>query len=215
MSTFMDVTAECPHCGLPHELVVARGINIARTPAARDAILEGTFQQFHCSGCREPFTVVRPFTYVDWSRAQMFGVFPLSDIGDWRRCEETLQGTFSRTLGDESDGAPDLIPDEINLRTVFGLDALREKLLLFEAGLDDDVVEVMKLRWVMEGDGERRSRPLVIDVVGGIIVVRGEDDTAVWTRADYDALKHDDDTIGPFLDVLAGGSFRDIVRFAS
>jgi len=215
MSTFTDITAGCPNCGTQQELTVARGINVARTPAARDAIMEGRFQRYCCSGCRVEFTVLRPFTYVDWSRAQMFGVFPLADIDEWPRCEQVLEGTFSRTLGDESDGAPDGIPDEIRLRTVFGLDALREKLLLFDAGMDDAVVEVMKLRWVMEGGAAERRRPLVIDVVADMLVVRSEDETAVWSRADYEALRRDEETVTPFLDVLAAGSFRDLVRFAS
>jgi hypothetical protein len=117
---------------------VADCVNVGRTPKVREKILNGEFHRIKASGGNGPVSVEKPFFYADFERGQFFLVLPRWDRHKWREAAED----FHKVLGHLPES---LAPaDRRKVRLVFGLAELREKLLAFDAELNDRLVEVLK-----------------------------------------------------------------------
>jgi len=145
MSVYQDRTLTCPHC--QHEAVrsVAVSLNGARAQRQRAAILDGTFQRFTCDACGKVYRADGPLIYVDFDAKLWIGVFPAPRERTWWMCEREPQLTFERNM---LESCPPMVREwapGFTIRTVFGLDGLREKLVAHAAGIDDCVLEAYKL----------------------------------------------------------------------
>ena len=72
-------------------------------------------------------------------------MFPTSMRGRPEPCEKVLAETFEFTMKEQ---APQFVKDYAAgffVRTVFGVEELREKLVIHEAGFDDFLVEILKM----------------------------------------------------------------------
>jgi hypothetical protein len=152
MSIFKPRTIPCPHCETRQRRLVAHSINADRRPDLRQAILDDRFQRFDCGGCGRRFAVDGPFFYFDLGRRQWLGVYPAR----WERGWRALEAEVERSHRDAAvEHAPRMIRElapGLTVRAVFGLPALRDKLLCFESGIDDVALEILKLRLMLEGD---------------------------------------------------------------
>jgi hypothetical protein len=97
-----------------------------------------------------------PFLYVDAAHRQVIVVYPAEAVDEWRELEHEVVDT--RELGfvpESAIGGDDDIGlgegDEVTLRTVFGLEALREKLMCADHAIDDAKLEAVKLRLILDG----------------------------------------------------------------
>jgi hypothetical protein len=148
---------------------VAVSLNVTRSPEQRERLLSGELHRVRCTGCGEPNRIETNFSYFDLDRRQLFMVFPPGDEPRWAELERAPTILRDRNLaGDAAPAFARQLGAELQLRTVFGLDALREKVLLFEAGLDDVAVELTKLAWMRGGGLGRlvaleRPRARVVD----------------------------------------------------
>ena len=115
-----------------HESGGGHGIKrAAPSPALRDEIVSGTFQVFTCEVCGHPVVYTGEFPYLDLDRRQFIGVFP-SDVGDRLgiATKHTHESAFDPDAqsADTPSVAQSLV-HEVAVRCVFGLSALREKLI--------------------------------------------------------------------------------------
>jgi CpXC protein len=145
MSTFALRTVQCPNCHDTRDREVATSINASRSPARRDEILSGTFQVFTCEVCGHPIVYTGEFPYLDLDRRQFIGVFPSAWETDWDRYEARAETAFGRTLGTEAPSVAQSLASDVAVRCVFGLPALREKLIAADERFDDRLVEAFKL----------------------------------------------------------------------
>lgn len=191
MSTFRPHTVACPACARPMDVHLLEGMHITRIPDVRAAILDGTFHVFGCPGCGHRFVVEVPAIYTDFPSWQYVAV----DVG--RPPELGPVKAKHRRVFDEcfTLGPPAAQELALSMRTrlVFGYPALREKLLLWDAGLDDRVVEGLKgdlLRREGLGPGAEEIRVVAVLDGGHLVCARleaappgapGEAD--VYTRA--------------------------------
>jgi hypothetical protein len=143
MAVFHPHKVRCT-CGKEFLAPLARSVNAARSPQIREAILKGTFHSFTCPKCSERVTVERPFYYTDLSRHCLYHVRPRGRRHEFKETSRDLDrvaGFFpAATL---PDGKP-------TLRVLFGLDELREKLVAQDAGIDDRLLELLKVLLVYE-----------------------------------------------------------------
>lgn len=164
MSKFDPQTFACPRCGREFLAGTAESINFTRMPRARERLLDGSFHRFPCEHCGTVITIDRVFTCVDLRREQFLHVFPLDHEKDWPKWEEIAGETFWNAFGSGPPMVQALGP-RYRVRAVFGLDAAADKLRLWDAGLDDAIVELQKLE-LFAGAPELRERgDAVIDVV--------------------------------------------------
>lgn len=146
---------------------VAIGLHITRLPHVREKILDGEFHRFDCSTCGHRIEVRQPLIYTDFERGHWIEVLPNEEIASWPDLAPAAAAIFDRAV---VHGAPILRSrvEAFAVRLVFGYAELREKVLLFEAGLDDRAVECLKLL-AIRSDPSRfgfRDRLLVQRIVG-------------------------------------------------
>jgi|GEM_PF-2245817 len=142
MSTFRPRTVTCLSCAAPFEVQLLEGLHITRLPAQRQAILDGTFHTFRCPHCGAPTVVEVPAIYTDFERHHYLAI---EVEGDWRTARKRHQRVFDEcfTLGPAPAQA---LGGALTCRLVYGYRALREKILCFDHGIDDAVLEALKTR---------------------------------------------------------------------
>jgi hypothetical protein len=153
MSTFVPSTIAC-RCGKRYDVEVANGLHISLRPDLRQKILDGTFHRFFCPACGMTTMIDAMMAFTDFPRRQWFTIAPSHGL-PWRRTWlELARASFQATM---VDNAPEMVVGwgrEMTRRLMFGLAALREKLIIADAGLDDRVVELMKIQIVRDLRGE-------------------------------------------------------------
>lgn len=138
MAIVYPYVAKCS-CGASLTANLADGVNVSRTPAIREAIVAGRFHKVACAACKRTVTAEKSFFYTDLDRGTFIQVKPRQDRHLWRQASRAL------------DGAITSIPQGLNeagvrqVRVVFGMAELREKLIAEDLGLDDRAVELLKV----------------------------------------------------------------------
>ncbi len=143
MSTFVRQPLCCHACGEHFEVPLLKGMHITRIPQVRSSILDGTFQVFGCVRCGHAIHVERASIYTDFEEGQYVAI-EVSGHPDPAEAVAFHQGVFDRCFA----MAPAVTQDlsrHLRPRLVFGLAALREKLLCWDNDLDVRVLEVPKV----------------------------------------------------------------------
>ncbi len=149
MSTWVVRPLQCP-CGERFTAQLADGLHITKLPHVREAILAGTFHNVTCPACRVTRVVQTKTLYTDFDRMHWVAVAPPWLAADWETWAAVTQEEFDRNMRVAAPPMIQEIADDFRVRVVFGLDALAEKLRIWDAGMDDSVVEALKMRLVAE-----------------------------------------------------------------
>jgi hypothetical protein len=131
-------------CGAPVRVFVATSVNAERHPHMREAILRRTFHVFECGACHQPVGIDKEFLYIDLSRGEFYGVFPLAAAADPAPCARQIAAAFDTALGANVGAPARQLAEGMRVRVCFGLEELREKIVAREAGLADLALEHLK-----------------------------------------------------------------------
>jgi predicted nucleic-acid-binding Zn-ribbon protein len=145
VSVFRPVPLQCPVCGAAQTVTLAVSLNGPRVPEILDEIRCGSFHHITCPECAADYYADGPLIYIDFERKRWIGEFPHAWECSWATLEQQPLASFRRAM---IDMAPPFLRDEsagFTIRTVFGLDALAEKIAVLDAGLDDRAIEIVKL----------------------------------------------------------------------
>jgi len=222
MSLFDQQTVTCPACEHSQVLEFALSLNAARRPDLRDAVLDGSYQRFACENCDATFRIEPRLTYLDIQRNQWYLVKPVQDVAHWSEFEVAAQVIFDEAYGEKAPAAARAVGAEMQVRVLFGWQALREKLLCQDAGLDDVTLELAKLVLVRAGD----ELPLADNVELRFAGVEGDDlrfnwvsgeterpiETMLVPRKLYDDIAADPASWQKLRDQLLAGTFVDFNR---
>jgi hypothetical protein len=156
VSTWYRERDACAHCGASIEAEIARGVHASRAPAVRDRVLRGELHRARCAGCGHVQEIVRALVYTDFPRGQWVHVAVPDDLARWPELEHDLLGQADRALHAGSPLALE-VADRMRVRLVFGSAELRERLIIWEAGLNDSIVECVKLVNRRDAPAIRRS----------------------------------------------------------
>ncbi len=223
MSIFLRVTATCTKCGKAAEAELAASVNADRRQDLRDAILDGSFQSVICGGCGAAIRLPAHLTYIDINRGQWILVEDTDRLEQWYVAEADASALYDQAFGRLAPPLQRQIGAEIDARLVFGWTALREKLIAKQAGLDDGILELLKisvLRNVPAPPLNDRTELRLIDVAedGDLLLrwVNGMTEEGIvdlpLKRDLYDTLAAN---LGPWQELLAGvrgGLFVDMNR---
>ncbi|HJJ28237.1 MAG TPA: CpXC domain-containing protein [Methanocorpusculum sp.] len=136
----------CPVCGHEQEVLVTPTVNVTTDPDMREKVLSGEIFLFTCDKCGFKGYAGFPMVYEDKETAGGFLIYLEPD------CEE-------RVVGIDGDVADQVIYREILMRLVTDVHGLQEKIYIFEAGLDDRVMELFKVlalsKMVADGEDKR------------------------------------------------------------
>ncbi|HEY5948909.1 MAG TPA: CpXC domain-containing protein [Kofleriaceae bacterium] len=161
MSTWFDEAVTCPACGVEQTARLARGIHVSRAPEAREQVFDRTFHRVKCTACSVRFVAKRPLVYTDMDRKHWIQVALADERPRWPELESLTDQVFERAFT----GSPlvEAQRDSFKVRLVFGIEELREKLVIWRAGFDDAIVEVVKLRMFAVEPGLSRAHRLLVD----------------------------------------------------
>lgn len=133
MSRMSTELISCPKCGKESEFVVWSSLNADIDPTAKQKLLSGTLFNFTCSHCGNMTNVLYPILYHDMTHSAM--VY-LVDEDSVEKTQEMFSGPgYEPVFGN----------DEYRVRIVTHPHSLREKAIIFDNGLDDRVIEIVKL----------------------------------------------------------------------
>ncbi len=126
----------CPECGQEHKITIWDSLNGDLDPEAKAQLLNGTLFRFQCTKCGHQSNLQYSILYHDMrNNAMVYFVHP--DAVD-----ETIESLS------EWDEKLDIKMDDYRKRVVCDQNALREKAIIFDNGLDDRVVEIIKLMYL-------------------------------------------------------------------
>lgn len=129
MSIINETVAPCTGCGERHPIKVYRSINIAQDPSLKEKVKDGSLFVWECPSCGRKNLAKYETLYHDPASSLMIWLTPNDDIP-----ASQMQAILNhcKAMG------------EYTLRRVSDVGSLMEKVLIFEAGLDDVVVEMCK-----------------------------------------------------------------------
>lgn len=132
----------CSACGHAFPVELVSVVQMTRMPEARQQILDGTFQAFSCPSCGQATAIESSLVYTDLARGQYVAVESAAGLS-WQAAEMRHQAVFDECFVNAPSIAREL-GRGVRKRVVFGFRALREKLVLWDAELDDYVIEAVK-----------------------------------------------------------------------
>ncbi|MCI1965570.1 MAG: CpXC domain-containing protein [Oscillospiraceae bacterium] len=128
MATQITEEISCPQCGAAVKTELWPGVDAAQNPDRKARVLNETMFDWSCPECGYTARFLYPFLYHDPERNYMVYLSP-----NGGGCEEIdLEKEFPQLHG-------------VAKRLVTTPEALKEKILIFDAGLDDRAVELVKL----------------------------------------------------------------------
>jgi hypothetical protein len=188
MSTWFEESVRCPRCELDQTALLAHGVHVARAPEIRDQLFARTFHAITCKGCGAVFVAQRELIYTDMDRKHWIHVALDEQRARWPELEELVDASFTRAFT----GSPLAreLSERMKRRLVFGLEELREKLVIWAANLDDAAMECLKIELV-------RREPLLAHC--RLIVDEVAADHSLTIRVDADrVVRVDGDTVNQF-----------------
>lgn len=119
-----------------------------------ESFLDGRLNQVYCERCQTWQVVESETEFLDPWRGLFVTVLAPSKVKQWASLESEVPSRLTRALERHS-----LAKDSpYVMRLVFGLQDLRKKLALWEAGLDDSLIEVVRLQALQsQGGGQARN----------------------------------------------------------
>lgn len=145
MSIFRTTEIPCPSCNTPVSFELVHSVNAGRAPHLRASILDRSFQKQPCPACGVAFRVEPEFSYMDMTRSQFFAVWPAAKAAEWNEYEKRSQQVFDKSFGSGAPPEARAIGKKLKPRAVFGWAGLNEKLIVGDAGIDDQTLELTKM----------------------------------------------------------------------
>jgi len=163
VTTFRIHEATCPTCGHRWPVEVPQGLHITRLPEVREQLKAGTFQIHTCPGCAAKTFFETPAVYTDFAHNEYLAVETVMTAG-WQAAIARHQ-TVWRNCFEQGPPVAQEMGARMKRRLVYGYRALREKLVLWDAGLDDRIVEAVKGDLLREEEDDPRELVLRLHTI--------------------------------------------------
>ena len=143
MSLNTQEKVRCPKCGELNDITLWQSVTVSDSDDLKQELLSGRLNVLVCSGCGVKALVPTPLLYHDEAKKLMLSFCPSADDASAKTQLEQIKSS-SRKSG-ELEGL-----SGYNLRFISSYNALLEKILIFDAGLHDKTVELLKLMALMQ-----------------------------------------------------------------
>lgn len=143
MSINTSQQIKCPSCQSLQEMTLWQSITASDSPDLKEDLLKGKINIFRCSSCGQTALVPTPLLYHDENKKLMISFSPCSDEVSRAALFESVKKTSK-----ESGELKKL--EDYNLRFISGYNDFLEKVLIFDNGLHDKVIELLKLLVLMQ-----------------------------------------------------------------
>ena len=140
MSKVRKITVDCPTCGKQFDTTLWDSLNADLDPAEKKKLISGKFFFATCTHCGKEHPMSYPVLYHDMTNKVMIQL-ALSE-------EEAEDFIEAIDIRDEQENWESLAAKGYRYRCVKSVNELQEKALLFDSGLDDRVMELLKLMYL-------------------------------------------------------------------
>lgn len=123
---------DCPNCGQKSEFIVWDSLNGDLDPHAKQMLMNGSLFKFKCAACGHEANVGYDILYHDMSHQAMIYLVRPEMVEETKKMMEATSQKLPLT-------------DNYRKRIVTDQNHLREKALIFDAGYDDRLIEIIKV----------------------------------------------------------------------
>lgn len=141
MSEITKQTIACPKCGRMIQIDVWDSIDIPYDIEQKEKVLKNTFFKVSCEDCKITFPIAYKCLYNDMEQKYLIWLVPRLEEGEKAEVAE-----YNEKL--KTDNRLRLAQGGYTYRIVRNDNELREKVLIFDEGLDDRYIETMKLVYI-------------------------------------------------------------------
>ncbi len=141
MAQARQQTMTCPHCKKEITIDVWDKVELPYDMMQRDRVLQNTFFKVDCMSCQATFTIAYRCQYNDMERKYLLWVAPVMD-------EKTQNEVAQYNQKLRTDNTLRLAQGGYRYRIVHNDNELREKVIIFDEGLDDRFIETLKIVYV-------------------------------------------------------------------
>jgi len=159
MSGFSDISIKCTRCGVSSKAKAYNSINVKENPELKASVMNGSIFVHQCPHCGASNLICSPMAYID-PVEKFIILYATDDVA----IEAPEDGAFAG----------------FTVRHVREIGSLIEKVKIFDAGLDDRVMELCKNVTVME---------LGKEVPLKFLNMNGPDNEIVLTYPDKDHME--------------------------
>ncbi len=139
MSMERVVKVTCPECGTEGDFVLWQSVNTQLDPETKQKVLNGELFQFTCPKCGIVTNVSYDLVYHQMEDQLMIQVASTDEEA------RVATESFNNFLDDSFMPGFSLSEQNYHFRIVRNLNQLREKIYIFDQGLDDRIVEILKV----------------------------------------------------------------------
>ena len=146
MSKQETTKINCPKCDKEHDFTIWSSINVTLDPDKKEAVLNRKAFTFECPDCKEKTLYTYDFLYHDMEQKVM-----IYHVTTNEALVQAMEGFAQMKNIEGGDGilnGPEV--EGYKKRIVRSLNELREKIFIFDAGLDDRVVEIFKVFCIIQ-----------------------------------------------------------------
>lgn len=137
MSSHREINVTCPQCHKENSCVIWSSINTALDPEMKKAVRDRSAFQFICPDCGAKTNLVYGFLYHQMEDHIMI---------QYAASDEAAEEAYKMFTGDDPSGMiKNLLSSNYLIRIVRTQNELLEKLAIFDAGLDDRIIEILKI----------------------------------------------------------------------
>ena len=150
MSLNSKQNVRCPKCGQMSDVTVWNSITVKDSADLKQDLLVGKINMFHCASCSYSALMPTPLLYHDEDKKLLFSFSPCDDPVKEQKLYDDIKKT-SQSSGELKKF------EGYNLRFLTKYNDFLEKILIFDSGLNDKAIEVIKLM-VLSQDLEKAEQ---------------------------------------------------------
>lgn len=151
MSEKESAIVNCTHCGSKHRITVYPVLDKSESPRLARRLVNGTFFEHKCNTCGKIYEIWYPVLYKDDENDVI--ICCSTDTNEEVETDIAIQRRRDRMRSEAE--------DPIQIRHVRSSNALREKARLFDVGLDDRIIELLKVQLLNRGQRQQAfSEPI-------------------------------------------------------
>ncbi len=151
MSINSKQSIKCPQCGQLNDINVWSSITSDDSPDLKKELLSAKINIFRCDNCSHTALLPNPLLYHDKNKKLMISFTPSNDEKTKIQLFENIKKTSK-----ESGELENL--EDYNLRFITNYDTMLEKILIFDNGLHDKIIEVLKVLILMQEPDRAEQR---------------------------------------------------------
>ena len=138
MAKFKKQNIKCPKCGKDIEIEIWDKLEMPYDIEQKNKVMQNVFFKAYCKDCKILFPIAYRSSYNDLEQKYLIWLVPRLTQPEWKDIRE-----YNERL--KKDNILRLAQGGYRYRIVRSDTELREKILIFEEGLDDRFIETMKL----------------------------------------------------------------------